>query len=212
MLRKIIINPGERFGKLTVLKEVPSIDCNGFKIRMVLCSCDCSNEKSIRLQYLRSGHTKSCGCLRAYELLKTSKTHGKSKTKLHGVWSSMRSRCNNPNDSDFKNYGGRGIAVCEEWSDFVIFMKWALASGYSESLSIDRIDNDKGYCPSNCKFSSRIEQNNNKRNNVFIEFQGESLTATQWARKLGKKPKTIDSRIRLGWPISMVLGANSDRI
>ena len=202
MLRKIIINPGEKFGKLTVLKEEKSIDHNGYKKRMVLCVCDCGNKKSVRLEYLRKQHTKSCGCLRGYELLKINKTHGKSKTKLHGVWASILSRCNNKNVRGYHNYGGRGIKICEEWLEFESFLNWSNNNGYKEGLSIERINNDGDYCPNNCEFTTKTAQANNKRNNKFFTFNGRTMTLPQWSRFLKINQGTLSSRIKNGWDIN----------
>lgn len=111
--------------------------------------------------------------------------HGGTKTRLFRIWTYMKRRCNNNKDKDYNDYGARGIKVCTDWSDFTNFKKWAEANGYSDSLTIDRIDNNKGYCPDNCRWVTTKEQSNNRRSNRLITYQGETKTVAQWAEKLG---------------------------
>jgi len=200
MHNKLKIKPGQRYGRLTVLYEVDKYD----QRRRCLCKCDCGNTVTVRIGYLKSGHTKSCGCLRVLSG-KSKKTHGCSRTKLYIAWASMLNRCRNKTNSSFKNYGGRGIEVCQEWSDFEVFKTWAISSGYKTGLSIERIDNNSGYNPSNCKFAGRLEQANNKRNVKRYLFNGQHLTISEWARKTGINHGTLESRIRAGWPIKKAL-------
>jgi len=114
----------------------------------------------------------------------------------------MKQRCSNPKASKYNIYGGRGIAVCYEWkSNFEVFKNWALQNGYSESLSIDRIDSDKGYYPENCRWADCFEQNNNLRSNHLITYNNKTLSINQWARELKISKKTLSERIRRGWNI-----------
>jgi hypothetical protein len=127
--------------------------------------CDCGNKKELLVYHVVSGNTKSCGCLRT-ERAKDSPwrtKHGGRGKRLYKTWSNMKQRCNNPKSHDYKRYGGRGIKICEEWNDYLIFEVWALSNGYADHLTIDRIDNDDNYNPSNCQWITRVE-NTNKRN------------------------------------------------
>ena len=126
-------------------------------------------------------------------------SHGMSKTKIFGVWRTMKSRCLNPNNKKYKNYGGRGITVCDEWAnDFMAFFTWAMDNGYQEGLSIDRIDNDKGYCPDNCRFADARTQANNMRRTPRIVVNGVSYTAKGLSEATGVGYRTILKRYRAG--------------
>ena len=151
---------GQRFGRLTVVDQLPAIN----KRTMWLCKCDCGNEASVDAQNLHTGHTQSCGCLRRERLSKASTTHGKRNTRLYSIWNHMKTRCRTKSYHAFRHYGGRGIRVCDEWlNDFQAFYDWAMANGYRDDLSIDRIDSDGNYSPDNCRWSTMAEQNKNKR-------------------------------------------------
>jgi hypothetical protein len=140
--------------------------------------------------------------------MRASKTqHGEGKTRLYSSWRSMKQRCQNPRAHAFEEYGGRGIKVCDEWSDsFYAFKEWALSNGYHEGLSIDRIDNDKGYEPSNCRWATRSEQQRNRRNNRMVTFNNETKTMSEWAACLGIERNVLWNRLyRYGWPIERAL-------
>ncbi len=155
---------GQRFGRLTVLVHVGSNDQNR---AMWKCRCDCGELHIVESYKIRSGHTKSCGCLheevkRSIRSLKLR--HGQCDQRLHRIWKAMKTRCTNPKSSGWKWYGARGISVCEQWREsFEAFRDWALANGYSDDLSIDREDNDGNYEPGNCRWATRSVQNNNQR-------------------------------------------------
>ena len=140
---------------------------------------------------------------------KISTKHGLSKTRLHTIWHSMYCRCNYPSTNGYKNYGGRGIKICKEWTDkengFVNFYNWAINNGYSENLTLDRINIDGDYEPSNCKWETPKNQSNNRRNNVFIEFNGKTKTAKQWCDEYGIIQTTFNDRIKRGWTIEQAL-------
>ena len=158
---------GQRFGRLTAVKNLGS---NHGRCNIWLCKCDCGNEVKIPTDSLRSGNTKSCGCLRDELISHVNAKHNKSKcNRLYNVWVGMRQRCNDKNHKSYANYGGRGISVCDEWSDYLKFEKWAVENGYNESAqygecTIDRIDVNGNYEPNNCRWVDLLTQSLNKRN------------------------------------------------
>lgn len=119
--------------------------------------------------------------------------HGMSNTRIYQSWSSMKKRCLNTNDPAYKDYGGRGIKVCEEWLDFEKFYQ-DMKNGYDDRLMLDRIDNDGGYCPKNCRWATRTKQNNNTRRNRYLTYEGKTQTLSQWAREIGVKRSTLAQR------------------
>lgn len=127
--------------------------------------------------------------------------HGCTNTKLFRLWEHMRERCYYPKHPYFKNYGGRGIKVCDEWAEFKPFQNWATANGYSDGLTIDRIDNNGDYAPSNCRWATMKEQQNNKRTNRVVEYMGQMYTVTQLASKIGMNKTTLKERLNAGWSV-----------
>jgi hypothetical protein len=203
-MREFKDETGKRYGLLYVVKRVK----NKGSAASFLCKCDCGNEKIVTGNSLRRGCTKSCGCL----LIKHAKgngknfiTHGHSRTRLHRIWMRMRARCGNPHDSCYHKYGARGIFVCEEWQDFMNFYTWSHEHGYSDNLSIDRIDNDYGYTPDNCRWTTPLVQGNNTRRNVYIVYKGERKTLTEWCRELNVPVSRVRERLRKGWDIDKAL-------
>ena len=125
--------------------------------------------------------------------------HRETKTRLHKIWESMQARCEYKKHPHYHNYGGRGIVVCEDWRDYLCFRKWALNNGYNNELTIDRVDNDGDYEPSNCRWISIKKQQNNKRNNRIITAHGESRTVSEWSGVTGIGKTTIKERLNAGW-------------
>lgn len=184
---------GKKFNRWTVLWKI--------KIRKPgthwICKCDCGNFGICKGADLKTGNTKSCGCLHKEMASKSNKKHGLYKTKLYRVWHAMKDRCYNHNDKKYTNYGGRGITVCNQWKyNFADFYSWAISNGYKEGLSIDRINNNGNYEPSNCRFADVYTQANNKTTNTFLTYKGESKTLSQWARETGIDNDTIKWRIK----------------
>lgn len=174
---------GNKFNKLTVIKYSRTV---GRRRTMWLCKCDCGQMVEVEGSHLKNGHTKSCGCLNREFIADLNFKNGLSGTKIYYVWYNMRNRCNRKDGREYSLYGGRGISVCDEWlgeNGFVNFSNWAMTNGYSDNLSLDRIDNNKGYCPENCRWTDRYIQANNKRNNRFVKINGEVGTVANMARK-----------------------------
>lgn len=191
---------GKKIGRLTVICRDYSSEHGVFW----KCICECGNYKSLPSNLLneKSG-SKSCGCLRKEFL----ETHGLSKTKLYKVWDTFNQRCYNPNDRNYKNYGARGINVCDEWrNNFKAFYDWSYTNGYKEEKlesgrnkwTIDRIDVNGDYSPENCRWVTMKEQCNNRRSNNFITIDGQTKTLANWGDKYNLKIGTIWSRIKRG--------------
>lgn len=201
---------GKQFGMLTVLAR--SDKSNNGEVRWD-CQCECGNIKDISGEALRYGMTHSCGCMHYEWVSSKVKKHGMSKTKLYNVWSEMKSRCYNPKDKSYPNYGARGIVVCDEWKNNPsAFFKWAYENGYDESknprteCSIDRIDNDGMYAPSNCRWVDINIQAYNKRRTIMIEYNGVIHTIKEWSDITGLKKTTIRDRYYRGWTADRILG------
>ena len=158
---------GQRFGQITVVERTQNHICtSGQQKTAWRCLCDCGKEFVATSQNLRRGHYTSCGCLNIERMSvvgQKRKTHGKIHTRLYRIWTGMKSRCSNPKGSKYHIYGGKGVTVCAEWSNsFDCFYDWAMANGYADNLSIDRIDSNGNYEPSNCRWATYSEQNKNR--------------------------------------------------
>lgn len=189
---------GQRFGRLTVI----GVDDRGTQKTYFYCQCDCGNVKSIRSDSLLNGAIRSCGCLKKEQdrvNLEANHSHKMSKTRLYEIWQGMKGRCYNIHNARYASYGGKGITVCDEWKDdFSIFYKWAIDNGYSEELTIDRIDNCGGYSPANCRWATQKEQALNRDTNIKITIGNATKTLAEWCEIFGVEYKTVSARLKRG--------------
>lgn len=192
---------GQKFGRLTALHRL-----HNTKGRVKwLCICDCGNLTEVVSTHLYSNHTKSCGCLNR-EPTKGHTKHGKKNTRLYHVWIGMKQRCYNKNHKHYKHYGGRGIAVCSEWvDDFQAFYDWSINNGYEDNLTIDRMDVNGNYEPSNCRWVTMEQQNNNRRNTVYLTYNGKTQTMKEWSKELNVNVKTLYTRKFKNWNVENIL-------
>lgn len=186
---------GKRFGHLIVL-----VRCGSKNNRTVwACRCDCGNIIEVDTHSLTSGNTKSCGCKKYGHYF----THGETKegqTRLYRIWSAMKGRCTNKNNARFYLYGKKGIKVCEEWQRFEPFRDWAVSNGYTDELTIDRIDYSGDYTPENCRWTTYKVQSNNTSRNHYVTAFGKTMTISQWSDRSGIPDRTIAARLNLlGW-------------
>lgn len=181
---------GERFGRLIVLSRAK----NKNNRVMWLCQCDCGNKTTVQSNHLSDGSTSSCGkCADA-----------RNSRLYRSVWNKIFQRCYNRNNRDYKNYGGRGIKVCDEWRDFIVFRNWANANGYDETApygacTLDRIDVNGDYGPNNCRFVNLTMQCRNKQYNHFVSYKGETKTISEWAEITGISANALYNRFNRGW-------------
>lgn len=190
------------FGRLTALGPTGRGNDGGI---LWHCRCICGKETIVTGAHLRSGHTTSCGCYQSDITTERSTSHGMSRTKEYQVWCSMNERCRNPNNRHYRDYGGRGIVVCEEWKeDFVVFHDY-MGDLPFKGATVDRINNELGYFPGNVKWSTQTEQARNRRNNTMLTYNGKTQSMSAWAEEAGMGHSTIQTRMKLGWPIDKVL-------
>lgn len=192
---------GKKFNMLTV------IGIASMKPVYWECKCDCGGFTKVRTSNLKRGMVKSCGCL----------SHvGNPKHKLHGthlyrIYYGIRRRCYNKHEEAYKNYGGRGIVMCDEWKNSVEkFYEWAIASGYKEGLSIDRIDNNGNYSPENCRWVDKKLQANNRRTNVVYSMNGKTMNLSQWCNEYNMKYFTVRARLNKGWTFEDAISFKRD--
>lgn len=204
---------GQRFGRLVVIERAPKI--SGKKPRWI-CQCDCGNTKEVAAAALKSGGVRSCGCLyysvrpEAIAKITGEKSHfykhGLSQSRINRIYRLMKRRCLNKADLAYPKYGGRGIKICDEWlNDFMSFYSWSMENGYSDDLTLDRIDVNGDYSPTNCRWVDMVVQQNNRTNNVKITFAGEEHTIPEWARITGLTRSAIDHRLKRGWSVEEAL-------
>lgn len=194
---------GQRFERLTVLERDCS-DNTGRKAHWI-CRCDCGNYLIAPSHHLKSGAIKSCGCYSKDINKEIHTSHGMRHTRLYKCWCNTKERCFSINNKSYKDYGGRGITVCEEWQKFEPFYEWAMANGYRDDLTLDRIDANGNYEPSNCRWATKKEQGNNKRNNCCITYNGEMHTISEWADIVGMPRNALYLRLKRGWDVKKAL-------
>lgn len=195
---------GQRFGYLTVLSRKGTA-CGASKVSTWLCQCDCGKtivRTSQGLRKARPGTIISCGCKHGVRLV----IHGQTDSRMFRIWNQMKGRCQNQNDKDFKNYGARGITVCERWQKSFIHFSEDMRDGYSDELQIDRINNNIGYSPGNCRWATVKMQANNRRSNILIQTKNGQMTVTAAAEMIGIKVVTLHARIfRYGWDVKKAM-------
>lgn len=187
---------GETFGRWVVKSRANNYrDKSGRSCTAWNCVCECGTEKTVLGNSLKSGRSTSCGCAhseKASEVCTENfKKHGDANTRLYKIWIGMRKRCLNPKSYNYSNYGGRGIAVCDDWMSYENFRDWAVSNGYSDSLSLDRKNFDGDYSPDNCRWITTKEQNNNRRSNKYIEIDGVTHTISEWCEMYNLDKKRI---------------------
>lgn len=193
-MAKLIDLTGQTFNNLTVIERTENTKGGNARWK---CKCYCGKETIVSASNLKTGAVKSCGCLRKNP---HNKAHGLSKTPLYRMWRSMIYRCEHPNHIAYKYYGLRGITVCDEWHDFMTFKKWAEETKPFENATIDRIDNNLGYSPQNCRWVDMATQSNNRRSNIIITHNGETHNLMEWSKVLNFDYKLVHNRIhKLGW-------------
>lgn len=193
---------GKKYGRLTVIERTQ----NKGKETMWICLCDCGNKIVVQGNNLKSGHSKSCGCYNSEATANRNYKHGKRHTRLYTIWSGMRRRCYEVTNPKYKDYGGRGIVVCEEWKDdFNNFYLWSMSHGYKDNLTIDRIDVNGNYEPSNCRWATNKEQANNRRSNKLYSYKGKTQNISQWANEFKIPYHKLHERLKKGWNIDKAL-------
>ncbi len=191
---------GKTFGRLFVLSES---DEKRQQKPCWVCRCECGTECLVAGSCLRRGRTKSCGCLCVERTRLVNSIHGFKGTRVYRIWSGMWNRCRNDKSKDFPRYGGRGIKVCDRWNSFELFLE---DMGEPDSnATIERKNNDLGYCKSNCVWASNITQARNRRSNVILTFNGETLCLSEWSERLGVNKCLLSKRLSRGWSIDATL-------
>ncbi len=201
VMRKLIqITAGDRYGRLTVIREIEPKRSGVQVQRCVECRCECGVVKEYRLYTLRNGNTRSCGCLAKEVTGDLMRTHGLSDTAEYGIWRGMIDRCGNAGMDAYRNYGGRGIKVCDRWlGSFELFLE-DMGKRPSEKHSIDRKNNNGDYEPGNCRWATPKEQCRNTRVNYLVEHNGETRCIAEWSELHGLKPSVLYHRlVKLGW-------------
>lgn len=195
---KFIDLTGREFGKLKVINRTDDyVSPKGYSAVNWLCICQCGKSTIVRGCNLKSGATTSCGCERVDN--PSRRRHGGKHTRLYKIWKSMRTRCNNPNDANYVNYGARGVSICDDWNNYENFRD-SNANGYRDDLTIDRVDYNGNYCPENCRWADAMTQANNSRHNHIIEYNGETHTIAEWSRITGISYHKLKDRInKCGW-------------
>ena len=199
---KIINLSGQKFGRLLVLGFIERRNSHS----IFLCKCDCGKEVEASSNILRVGKKKSCGCYNLEMIKERTTTHGLSKHPIFKTWCDMKNRCYYKKHNRYVYYGGKGIKIYSEWLEkFINFYNWAIDSGWSKGLSIDRIDNSQDYMPTNCRWATVKEQNSNRTSCKYISFNGKTMMITQWAKELNLSYSAINRRIKKGLTLEKIL-------
>lgn len=190
---------GRKYGRLTVVE----LDKARSKRKSYwVCQCECGSTKTVRSDSLKAGAIRSCGCLHNEQAainVSVNHSHKMSKTRLYHTWQGMKKRCNSPDDASYPRYGGRGITVCKEWeSSFESFMEWALNNGYADNLTIDRVDNNGNYGPSNCRWTEPKSQARNRRSNIKVRYNGKVMTLIELSEATGLSYSLLSARYDRG--------------
>lgn len=204
MGKRLDIKAGDRFGKLTVIREVePNVTPSGAIQRKYLCHCDCGNYIIRTKTTLFRGAHYGCGCAQS----EITRVISDEEYALYSIWHGMRSRCLCPTNNRYKNYGGRGIKICPAWDDYLTFYRWGIANGYKKGLSIDRIDVDGDYCPENCRWADNNIQNRNKTTTRYLEYNGKRQSLQDWSEELNIHRVLLTRRLDVfGWSVGEALG------
>lgn len=200
---------GQKFGRLTAVRLIE----RDWKLNnhIWLFSCDCGKTVETRIKQATSGHTKSCGCLQKEVLVARNTVHGLSKLhpRAYRTWKDMRGRCLTATDSDYADYGGRGIKVCDAWNDFSVFIRDM--GDRPIGCTLDRIDVDGDYEPSNCRWATNTEQARNRRSNHVIEYDGQRKTLAEWSKQFEVEPSKVRYRLAAGWPLDLAFSKEDFR-
>ena len=188
---------GKTFGRLTVIAKNPILTAS--KNSQWDCVCVCGNRVVAIGSKLINGHTTSCGCFHLERMKEASVTHGLSRTPEYNSWLAMKQRCNNPQDAAYSRYGGRGILICERWENSFENFIHDMGLRPSPNHSIERKDNNLGYCPSNCVWATAIEQANNRRSSCCYEYNGVTKTVAEWSREFNIKYHVLKKRLNRNW-------------
>lgn len=207
---KVEVTAGDRYGRLTVVREIEPVvsSVNNRKYRRVEFTCECGQSVTANLEAVRQGGTRSCGCLNRDSSSRSgrnNKTHGLTNCRTYVSWTEMKRRCYVPDRSEFESYGERGITVCERWmNSFENFIEDM--GERPQGCTIDRIDNDGDYCLENCRWATQKEQQRNRRSNVLVTFQGQTMCISEWAERTGIPRKTLEKRLgRYGFTVEEAL-------
>lgn len=186
---------GDKFGRWTIIDLSTKLNKYGFNDKVALCVCECGTERTLKCALLKIGHTKSCGCLQKDIV----STHGYYKHPLYNIWVMMLKRCYKSWCKNYKNYGARGIMVCDEWRNNVVsFIEWSEKNGYKKGLTIERINVNGNYEPSNCTYATKTQQNKNTRKAFKLEYEGKIYTLRDLSEKVGINHMTISYRLKKG--------------
>jgi hypothetical protein len=197
-----LINDSDYLGKTFGYWTILSVAKSNSRKKSYICKCICGNEKVVALDTLKLGTSKSCGCFHKEQLSKKLTTHGQTGKRIMTIYYNIKNRCYCENNNRFKDYGGRGIRMCDEWkNNSSLFVKWSLENGYAENMTIDRINNDGDYCPENCRWISMKEQAQNKRTSITFTFYGVTKNLKEWCDCIEENYKKMYGRYHRGYKV-----------